>query len=212
MPERHPDEPPPYPEISESFFSRAVLFELSLVLVAAVLAWVFNIPLFADFAWDWKAGLLGVSSALPLLAFFAWLLQSEYPPFVEIRDFLEHFVSRLFGKWNIFQLAILSLAAGVGEEILFRGVLQVGVGNMTSPLTGVLVACFAFALCHAMTAAYFITTLVIGAYLSLVWYAAGNLIAPIVTHAVYDFIALIFYLRYFGSKNTEGKNKTTAEQ
>ena len=211
MPEHHPDDPSPYPEVPESFFSRAVLFELSLVLVAAVLAWVLNVPIFADFAWDWRAGLLGVSSALPLLAFFAWLLQSEYPPFVEIREFLEHFVSRLFGKWNILQLAILSLAAGIGEEILFRGVLQVGVGNITSPITGVLIACFAFALCHAMTAAYFVTTLVIGAYLSLVWYAAGNLIAPIVTHAVYDFVALIFYLRYFGAKNAKAENETAEE-
>jgi hypothetical protein len=35
----------------------------------------------------------------------------------------------------------------------------------------------------------------IGAYLGVLWLAAENLLAPITTHAVYDFVALVYFLR-----------------
>ena len=177
-------------------FKKAIIFEGSLIIVAAILAWIFRVPLLADFQWDWTATLLGLSSTLPMLAFFAWLLQSDYPAFVEVRDFLDTFVIQVFGKWSVLQLAALSLMAGIGEEILFRGVLQPGISQLTSPLIGILIASFAFALCHALTKAYFISTFVIGIYLIVVWQAADNLLAPIVTHAVYDFFALLYFMKW----------------
>ena len=131
-----------------------------------------------------------------MLAFFVWMLQSEYPPFVEIRDFLNQFFHQLFGKWSLLQLAALSAVAGVAEEILFRGVIQTGVANFASPTAGILVASFAFALCHALTKAYFISTFIIGIYLSFVWQAADNLLAPIITHALYDFVALVYFKKW----------------
>lgn len=188
--------PNPSPLPQSFLFGRAVIFEGSLLLVAFVLAWILGVPLLADLRWDLKAALLGISSALPLLALFAWMLQSDAPAFVEIREFLDTFVSQLFGQWTVAQMAILSLVAGIGEEILFRGVLQPGISNFSSPLIGLLVASFVFAVCHALTKAYFVTTFFIGIYLSLVWQASDNLLAPIVTHAVYDFGALFYFLRW----------------
>ena len=35
----------------------------------------------------------------------------------------------------------------------------------------------------------------IGAYLGFLWFAAGNLLAPITTHAFYDFVAPVYFLR-----------------
>lgn len=199
------DSPSPLDEVRSLTFSGAVLFEASLVLVAAVLSWVFGVPLLGDLSWSGKEFLLGVSSALPLIAFFIWILQSSYPPFVEVRLFLEQFVARMFGRWSIPQLALLSIVAGVGEEILFRGVLQPGMAKITTPAVGLIVASFAFALCHALTKAYFISTFVIGIYLSLVWQAADNLLAPIITHALYDFVALLYFLRWYPRNREEEK-------
>ena len=191
-------------------FGRAVSFEASLVVIAAILAWFFGTPLLADFKWEWKATFLGLSSTLPMLAFFGWMLQSEYPPFVEIREFLNTFVHQLFGEWSIVHLAALSIVAGIGEEILFRGVLQSGIGNIASPGIGILVASFLFALCHALTKAYFISTFIIGIYLSLVWQASENLLTPIVTHAAYDFVALL-YFKTWHAKNAASTTKETDE-
>ena len=203
---------PPSPQNSPTMsFRRAVSFEASLVVIAAVLAWVFGVPLLADFKWEWKAAFLGLSSTLPMLAFFGWMLQSEYPPFVEIREFLNTFVHQLFGKWSIVQLAVLSIVAGIGEEILFRGVLQSGIGNIASPAIGILVASFLFALCHALTKAYFISTFIIGIYISLVWQASENLLAPIVTHAAYDFAALLYFKTWYTSQNQANSTKKADE-
>ena len=196
-----PEQSPPF------LFGRAVIFECSLLLVAAALAWILDVPLLADLGWDLEAALLGTSSALPLLALFAWMLQSESPAFVEIREFLDKFVRQLFGSWTVAQMAILSLAAGIGEEVLFRGVLQPGISNFSSPITGLLVASFAFAACHALTKAYFITTFFIGIYLSLVWQASDNLLAPIITHAVYDFAALLYFLRWHAKSTAPTTNE-----
>ena len=197
-----PNKPPPLGGDSSTMsFNRAILFEGSLIIIAAILAWIFGVPLLADFNWEWKATLLGLSSTLPLLAFFAWLLQSDYPAFIEVRDFLNTFVVQVFGKWSVLQLAALSVTAGIGEEILFRGVLQPGMSQWTSPVIGLLIASFAFAVCHALTKAYFISTFVIGIYLSIVWQAADNLLAPIVTHAVYDFLALLYFMKWLRPKD-----------
>ena len=197
MEDPNTNDPPARPELQKMSFLKAFSFEGSLVIVALILAWIFNVPLLADFHWSWQASLLGVTSTLPLLAFFAWILQSEYPPFVEVRGFLDQFVQPLFGSWSVSRLALLSIMAGVGEEILFRGVLQAGITNTSTPLLGAIVASLAFAICHALTKAYFISTFVIGLYLSLVWHVADNLLAPILTHAIYDFVALLYFLKWY---------------
>ena len=190
-------------------FLKALAFEASLVLVALILAWVFHVPLLADFHWEWTAVLLGFTSTLPLLAFFAWILQSNYPPYIEVREFLVQFIQPLFGRWSVIQLASLSLMAGIGEEILFRGVLQTGLAKMGSPILGVVGASLAFAVCHALTKAYFVSTFVIGIYLSIVWYAADNLLTPILTHAIYDFFALIYFLKWYSPKTSRTVQKKT---
>ncbi len=173
-----------------SFFVWAILFEGLLLGIAWVLAWWLGVPLFADFRWEAEGVLLGIFSALPLLALFFWILGSAYPPFVEIRNCVDSLVEEWFGKGSLFSIALLSLAAGVGEEVLFRATLQGGLSVHFSPALGILVASFLFAVCHAMTKAYFVIAFVFGIYFSVVWQVAGNLLAPIVAHAAYDFAAL----------------------
>ncbi len=138
-----------------------------------------------------------------MLALFVWMLQSHYPPFVEIRESLDAFVPQNFGDWSLLQLALLSAMAGIGEEILFRGVLQAGIASHTSALWGILLASLLFAICHAITLAYFLTTLGIGIYLSVVWQAGDNLLAPVITHGLYDFVALVYFLRVAPPARTE---------
>jgi hypothetical protein len=42
---------------------------------------------------------------------------------------------------------------------------------------------------------YAVIATLIGAYLGVLCFAAGNLLAPITTHAVYDFVAPVYFLR-----------------
>ena len=49
-----------------------------------------------------------------------------------------------------------------------------------------------FGLLHAVNAAYAVLATLMGLYLGWLWMATGNLAVPIVAHAVYDFLALVF--------------------
>ncbi len=101
----------------------------------------------------------------------------------------------MFGKWSILQLLVISLIAGISEEAFFRGAIQ---GSPTDRVNVILAVVFASALfgaCHLLTWTYAIMAAFIGAYLGLLWIWTGNLLTPMVTHAVNDFAALVYFLR-----------------
>ena len=52
-----------------------------------------------------------------------------------------------------------------------------------------------FGLLHAVNVAYAVLAALMGLYLGWLWMATGNLAVPIVAHAVYDFLALVYILR-----------------
>ena len=56
-----------------------------------------------------------------------------------------------------------------------------------------------FGACHLLTWTYAILAALIGAYLGLLWIWTGNLLTPMITHAVYDFAALVYFLRFYRS-------------
>ncbi len=87
--------------------------------------------------------------------------------------------------------------AGICEEALFRGAIQ---GSLAEHIGGVLALVLAtglFGAVHLITWTYAIIATFIGAYLGLLWICTGNLLAPMVTHAAYDFAALVYFLRFF---------------
>ena len=52
-----------------------------------------------------------------------------------------------------------------------------------------------FGLAHAMTTSYFVIASLVGAYLGWLAMTYADLIAPIIAHALYDFVAIL-YFRY----------------
>ena len=90
---------------------------------------------------------------------------------------------------------VLSLAAGVGEEMLFRGVVQAVLDRWWGPWAALPVASLFFGLLHALTPTYAVLATLAGLYLGGVWLLTGNLLVVIVAHAFYDLIALVYLLR-----------------
>ena len=110
----------------------------------------------------------------------------------EIRFFLSSFVS-FDGAVLLWQLAVISLLAGVcDQEVFFRSVFQGGLATHIGAIPA-LVASVIFGFFHLVTKTYAVIATLIGAYLGVLWLAAGNLLAPITTHAVYDFVALVYF-------------------
>ena len=50
---------------------------------------------------------------------------------------------------------------------------------------------------HLLTWTYAIIAAFIGAYLGLLWIWTGNLMAPMITHAIYDVVALVYFFRVY---------------
>src|SRR4051812_23576806 len=102
----------------------ALGFEGGLAGLALGLGWLFDQPLGAAVRADANAALLGVAVCLPMLAGFAVCLLAPWGPLRRLRSTAEEAIRAMFAHATLFDLAWISLLAGVAEELFFRGFLQ----------------------------------------------------------------------------------------
>jgi membrane protease YdiL (CAAX protease family) len=138
---------------------------------------------------------IGALATLPFLLLFHLTWRSPAPMLRKIREELERMLPQLFADASTTGLAVVSLAAGVGEEVLFRGFLQAWFEARLGAIGGLLAASVLFGAAHPITAGYVVIAAFMGAYLGGLWQWTGNLLAPIVTHALYDLTVLWILLR-----------------
>jgi uncharacterized protein len=176
-------------------FTSACLYELSFLGVALVWAFAFREPVFSRVYWnkaDFAAGLVAV---IPLFLFLAWLMKSRLETVVQHRKLVHSLFRPLIGEWSILQLAALSLCAGIAEEIFFRGAIQADLAGRIGFKLALVLSSIAFGAAHPVTWTYSIIATLMGAYLGGLFIWTGNLLGPIVAHAVYDFGALVYLQR-----------------
>jgi uncharacterized protein len=178
-------------------FSVGCLYELALLVLAVLWSWFFHRPTFPTFKWSLSAFLVGALAAIPPFAFFAWTLRSRIQVFSRHKQLMESLLRPLFGKWSLLELALISLVAGFSEEALFRGAIQGSLAGSVGLVASLVLASVAFGASHLITWTYAIIATAIGAYLGWLWIWSGNLLTPMVTHAVYDFAALLYFLRVY---------------
>ncbi len=178
----------------------AIFVEGGLILVATVLGWLTGQSPLEDFAWDAADALRGAAAAVPMVVAFLAMQTWPVGPLRRIRRFSEEVVRPLLAPCSVVDLLGISVLAGLGEEMLFRGVLQ---GAFTTwsktPWLTVTAASLLFGLLHAITFTYALLATLMGAYLGAVWLWTGNLLVVVVTHALYDFLVLLWLLRGPGS-------------
>ncbi|MDP6442212.1 MAG: CPBP family intramembrane metalloprotease [Pirellulaceae bacterium] len=150
-------------------------------------------------AWPTVAG-WGLAAACPMLVALLVIERLRWAPLAELHEVVERHIVPMFAPLTVIELALLSAAAGLGEELLFRGLLQDGLAAWLGGRYGVWVALaaasFVFGVCHALTSAYAVVATAIGAYLGLLFLHTDHLLAPIIAHAVYDFVALLYLVRW----------------
>jgi len=141
----------------------------------------------------------GLLAGLPLLA--ALLLIDRFPigPLRRLKVTAQRIIRQMFAGASYLQLAIVAAAAGLGEELLFRGLIQEGlsrlIGSPFGPWIALAIASVAFGVCHWLNATYAILATLAGAYFGLLFALTGSLWTPIAAHAGYDFLALVYVLR-----------------
>lgn len=141
----------------------------------------------------------GLLATLPMLVGLVVLRKIRQGPLGELNQLVDKQLAPLFVETRLWEFALIALAAGWGEELLFRGWLQALVTrNITGNAglwMGVLLSAAVFGLCHWISATYAILALLAGIYLGLLFVASGNILTSATTHAVYDFVALVWITR-----------------
>jgi uncharacterized protein len=196
-------------------FGMAVAVEGGIAAVAIVAAWVFHVSLRDQFA-GWGAPMAaaagrGLLATMPMLVAFWVLVNSDWPMVRALREQVEWLVKEMFPTGNILQFAMVAALAGVGEELLFRGVIQTKLGEWTTPMFGLIATSLLFGVAHALSALYFAFAIAVGAFLGWLALQYHDLLAPMLAHGLYDFLALIYLSRNVARQKRKAVPDTTSK-
>jgi len=103
----------------------------------------------------------------------------------------------VFEQMSGVQIGLVSLAAGVCEELLFRGFLQVWWAGYVGLWPAMVLASLVFGLVHFASWVYFIAATVIGLILGTVYLVTDSLLLVMAWHALYDIAAIWVIARRF---------------
>lgn len=181
--------------VGGAMFPLSVAFELGLGIVALGLGWCLGHDPRATLRWVASEAGWGAVAAIPPLVFALSTLQWMPRLMPEVCRIVDELLVPLFRECTVWQLAMLSLAAGFGEELLFRGLVQGGASQWLGPWGGLAVASVLFGMAHALNREYFFLTTGMGIYLGGLWMFSDSLLLVVVTHAVYDFLVLVLMVR-----------------
>lgn len=171
-----------------------IAFEFAVAVLGLALAWLFGVPLLDRLGWEAHSLTVGVAATVPLLAALAVGLRWPTASLRHLYARLDAEVLPMLAPASWLQLAVLAAAAGVGEELLFRGFLQQAFADRFGVAAGLIIASLLFGLAHPMSKTYILLAGAIGAWLGVLFVETDGLLAPIVTHALYDFVALVWLL------------------
>jgi CAAX protease family protein len=168
----------------------ALLVEGAAFILALVLARHWGIALFPLTKHLLRDLLIGTAAAAIPFALFCLTLSDKaqaIPLLGSVRRIMRGEITAVFSSATLVDICLISLWAGLAEELLFRGVIQARWGLVPASIL--------FGVLHFVTPAYALLAMVIGFYIGLVYHFFQSLLIPIQLHAIYDFGALI-YLKY----------------
>ncbi len=91
----------------------------------------------------------------------------------------------------IINLVLIAILPGIGEELLFRGIIQKNIsGLLKNPIAAIWISAFIFSAIH-MQFEGFLPRMVLGATLGYLYYWTKNLWVPIIAHAFNNGIQVI---------------------
>ncbi|MCR8915070.1 CPBP family intramembrane glutamic endopeptidase [Marinobacter panjinensis] len=173
----------------------ALMFQGGIGVVGLAAIALFGIPVYYNGVSPATALFWGLAGSVATYAVI--LLVSRLPGLV--RDSLESQLEQLHRfasdySWTV--LIALSVFAGVGEELLFRGAIQGWLAQHVHDAVAIVLASLLFGLVHYLSFTYFVLATGLGMTLGTVYALTDSLVLVMVWHGVYDMIAL-YCLRRF---------------
>jgi membrane protease YdiL (CAAX protease family) len=177
-----------------------VLQQSSLIVIALAIAAFLQVPaLGPGVNFSREAVTKGTLATLPLgfLACALDLVEVRFPAIQDVTKASQRFVLNLLGTtWkpvtSLVVATLLGLAAGFGEEMLFRGILQTELSSQQGNAVGIIVSSIIFGALHAVTPLYAFLATLASVYFGWLYVSSDNVAVPIVCHAIYDMIALLY--------------------
>lgn len=175
-------------------FKLLLFFEVSLGLLGLALIVLLGLKL-PPTRIDWPlAGLSGL-----LAGWLSYLLLLRLCPWTRFEDLARKLalrqIYRFFRGYTWPKLVFLAVAAGLGEELLFRAAIQGGLGQYLNPWIALVLASLLFGLVHYLSLTYFLFATGFGLLLGLGYLLTGSFLLVATWHAAYDALALCL-LRY----------------
>jgi membrane protease YdiL (CAAX protease family) len=165
----------------------------------------------------WILGIASLLIAIPLVEYTGllnrqvnfgglqqWMQSMEDEAMQQIKFMLgKHTISEL-----VTNIIFISLFAGIGEELFFRGVLQrLFIKAFKNPWMGIIVTAFLFSALHVQFFG-FIPRFLLGILLGAVYWYSGSLLTAIVAHFLYDAFFIVW--AYFQPQIIEDTQGTIA--
>lgn len=176
-----------------SFFWQAILVEGGMAVLAILIAFFSGL----DFLSYCQFG----TETLYMTSWALFLLMAAYCifrllPLAALKR-IDRIVRELYWQHmshlSLAQLALIAALAGIGEELLFRGVIQLGLGELgLGRLSAILISSLLFGGVHAITPTYCLLAFAISFYLGFLFSWSDNIIVPITVHAFYDLFVFLF--------------------
>lgn len=192
----------------KSLLIKSILLEGGLLVVAVVLGMMLNQPILEQLHFGWSAWMWGILATIPLLAAMTWLDRSPFEHLVRLRQLVDQIVKTIFTKCTVWDLALISLLAGVGEEALFRGLLQNLMLPQLGPVVAVVTVAIIFGFLHYLSLSYAIYATVMGIYMGWLLLIFDNLLVPVIVHVAYDFVALYYLVIYRKQNEINEENES----
>jgi len=194
----------------------ALVFEGGLGAIAVGVGWALGRPLGQLIDWTVTGAIWGTAAALPLVLLLLVCVGVPGRPFSDVAKVIDEMLAPMFRGIGLINLAMISALAGLGEELLFRGLLQQGladwIGGPADAWIGLGVASIIFGLAHPVTPTYAVLATLMGAYLGWLWMATENLLVPITAHGVYDFLALAYIVKIRDRRPAANRDQSVDEE
>jgi len=194
----------PQPEQHHTVLA-AILFEGGMAVLAIVIGYFCGFSPAKTLSWSFRDVVLGFAATIPMLVMFVFLDRATFSPFQRIQQLVRSFIHTFFAKCSTTQIFLICVLAGIGEELFFRGLMQDGIaqwiGGSTGLACGIVISAFFFGIAHLITPTYGVLAFLISFYFSALFLCTGNILVPMITHALYDFCVIRFVLRQYTVKH-----------
>jgi len=143
---------------------------------------------------DIQAVIWGAGTALLLLT-ASFLLDRMRIEAME--DFRDNVVLPLCKKLSVRDALVIALASGVAEELLFRGLIQEELTNLTGLVGSILLTNLLFAYIHIIgSVRRYLPLLFVyigaGIIFSLATHLTGNLLPAMLAHTIFNFVSILW--------------------